>query len=118
MRCTSCWAIDLRDEAAALDEYDRIHRAGGVWPEVIADLRARGYVDMTIWRTGNRLFMIAIQDPPLADPVPAPAVQAVLGRWQELTRGLQQALPGQGSVPQWVEMSCVFDLRDHYSAAR
>jgi L-rhamnose mutarotase len=117
MRRRSCLALDLRDDAAAISEYERIHRPGGVWPEVIADLRARGYTGMTIWRTGNRLFMIADIDTTAVAPATEPRVQQVLDRWQELTSGLQQALPGTGPRPQWTEMACVFDLDDHHGEA-
>lgn len=109
----SCLALDLRDDAAAIAEYERIHKPGGVWPEVIADLRARGYTGMTIWRTGNRLFMIAEVDTRASTPSPDSQAQQVLDRWQELTSGLQQALPGTGPHPQWIEMACVFDLQEH-----
>ena len=109
----SCLAIDLRDDAAAIDEYERIHRPGGVWLEVVADLRARGYADMTIWRTGNRLFMIAEIEHNTAEPSIDSKTQQALDRWQALTSGLQQALPGRGPSPQWIEMACVFDLNEH-----
>ena len=113
MRRRSCLALDLRDDAAAIAEYERIHKPGGVWPEVIADLRARGYAGMTIWRTGNRLFMIAEVDTNASTPNPDSQTQQVLDRWQELTSGLQQALPGTGPHPQWIEMACIFDLQEH-----
>lgn len=108
-----CFAIDLRDEPQAIAEYDRIHAPGGVWPEVLADLRANGYADMSIWRTANRLFMIAEIESVFTPPKHAAPVQAVLDRWRILTEGLQQALPGTGEPPQWIEMNCVFDLREH-----
>lgn len=108
-----CFALDLRDEEVAIDEYERIHRRGAVWPEVLSDLRARGFVGLTIWRTGNRLFMIA-ETIPMADaPVYGDAMQSVLDRWQYLTSSLQQSLRAADSVPEWIEMHCVFDLREY-----
>lgn len=115
MRKRICLALDLRDDAEAIVQYDRLHQPGGVWPEVIADLRARGYAEMTIWRVGNRLFMIAESDK-VPEPATNPETQLVLDRWQALTSSLQQALPGAGPHPQWIEMQCVFDLREHAPA--
>jgi hypothetical protein len=34
-----CLALDLKDDAAAIAEYERMHQPGNVWPEVIADIR-------------------------------------------------------------------------------
>ena len=106
-------ALDLLDDAAAIAEYERLHAPGGVWPEVIADLHASGYRDMTIWRTGNRLFMIAEVDESATAPAYDAATQAVLDRWQRVTSDLQQALPGTGPGPRWMPMDCVFDLAQH-----
>ena len=117
MRKRACFAIDLRNEAEAIVNYDRLHQPGGVWPEVIADLRARGYAEMTIWRAGNRLFMIAEIDP-VPEPATDPKTQLILERWQALTSSLQQALPGAGPQPQWIEMQCVFDLSAHAPGPR
>lgn len=112
MTSIRCYTLDLRDEPQAIAEYERIHRPGGVYAEVIQDLRARGFEDMTIWRTGNRLFMIAHIEPREA-VAPNSADQEVLDRWQSLTQGLQQALAGHGPQPEWIEMQCVFQLREH-----
>lgn len=114
-----CLALDLQEEPQAIANYDRIHRPGSVWPEVIEDLRRRGYAELTIWRTGNRLFMIAEVDAGASPAGPSdvtaedPATQAVLERWRELTSTLQRALPGTGPRPEWIEMGCVFDLGEH-----
>ena len=113
MRRRSCLAIDLRDQPEAIAEYDRIHKPGGVWLEVLTDLRANGYEHMSIWRTGNRLFMIAEIETPTEPPTHGAALQAVLDRWQSLTQGLQQALPGTGDTPRWIEMNCLFNLDEH-----
>ena len=112
-----CFAIDLRDEALAIAEYERMHRPGAVWPEVIADIRAQGYVDITIWRAGNRLFMLT-EGEPVASPAPTDdQTQAILDRWDDVMAGLQQAVTGREEPPRWVAMKCVFDLREHTQEA-
>lgn len=116
MRRRTCLAIDLRDDAEAIAEYDSLHEPGGVWPEVIADLRSNGYEEMTIWRTGNRLFMFAEIETDAA-PTKDLAVQCVVDRWETLTASLQQALPGTGPQPKWIELKCVFDLSLHGPSA-
>ena len=112
-----CFAIDLRDEALAIAEYERMHRPGAVWPEVIADIRAQGYVDITIWRAGNRLFMLTEGGPVASAMAPDDHTQAILDRWDAVMAGLQQALTGHEEPPRWVPMKCIFDLREHTQEA-
>lgn len=113
-----CFAIDLRDEAAAIAEYERMHRAGVIWPEVIADLRAQGYVDVRIWRLGNRLVMLTEREGGESAVKWDRQTQATLDRWDAVMGELQQALPGHQDPPQWVEMTSLFDLREHAGTAR
>ena len=108
-----CFAIDLRDEPLAIAEYERMHRPGAVWPEVIADLRAQGYVDVTIWRAGNRLFMLTDGESVAASVPQDEHTQAILDRWDVVMAGLQQPVIGREDPPRWVAMKCVFDLREH-----
>lgn len=47
-------AFRLRVKPDRLDEYLEIHR--NVWPEMLADLRAAGYRNYSIFADGNELF--------------------------------------------------------------
>ncbi len=47
-------AFRLRVKQDRLDEYVEIHR--NVWPEMLADLRAAGYRNYSIFADGNELF--------------------------------------------------------------
>lgn len=108
-----CFALDLQDDAAAAAEYERLHRPGGVWPTVIEDIRARGFLSMQIWRTGARLFMIA----EVADDFPrgqrSPETQAEVDRWEELVGTYQKLIPGAPEDAKWAPMRCIFDLDEH-----
>jgi L-rhamnose mutarotase len=110
-----CLALDLKDDAAAIAEYERMHQPGNVWPEVIADIRARGYFSMEIWRTGNRLMMIA--EVAADAPKPAPSTDAVNARWEDEMCRFQQALPHAQEGDKWVPMRLIFDLALHVEEA-
>jgi L-rhamnose mutarotase len=110
-----CLALDLKDDAAAIAEYERMHQPGNVWPEVIADIRARGYVSMEIWRTSNRLMMIA--EVAADAPRPAPSTDAVNARWEEEMWRFQQALTHAQYGDKWVPMRLIFDLSLHVEEA-
>lgn len=107
-----CLTLDLRDDPAAIAEYDRYHR--DVWPEVLAHLRQSGIDDMTIWRRGNRLTML-IETAPSFDlarlavgPDSAPRVQ----EWERLMGTFQRRLADSIGNGLWQPMDEVFNLRE------
>lgn len=103
-------ALDLRNDPDVLAQYDAYHRA--VWPEVKAALRAIGIVNMQIFRTGNRLFMI-YDAPDNFEPARDFASYTRVARareWDELMRTFQQPVPGAVEGVWWTSMDLVFDL--------
>jgi L-rhamnose mutarotase len=108
-----CLALDLRDDPAVFEEYDRHHR--DVWPEVLAHLRGSGVVDMTIWRRRDRLVMLIETEPGflIEDLAVGEEAPARVREWEALMGSLQRALPGAPSAqPVWQGMDEVFHLRD------
>ncbi|HVZ18525.1 MAG TPA: L-rhamnose mutarotase, partial [Terriglobales bacterium] len=53
------FAVDLVNDAALIAAYEARHAPGAVWPQVIRDIRDKGFLDMEIWRIGDRMVMIA-----------------------------------------------------------
>jgi L-rhamnose mutarotase len=105
-----CLALDLRDDPELIDAYERHHER--VWPEITASIRAAGIVDMEIYRTGNRLFMVmevadgfTFEAKAAADRSD-PRVQA----WETLMSTFQQALPWAAPGEKWVRMARIFKL--------
>ena len=107
------YAVDLVDDERCAAEYERIHRPGAIDHAVIADMRAHGYVNLTIWRSGSRLFMLAETVPVDTQPEPCPEAREILEKWEALTSQLQQALPGHESTSRWIELKQIFDLAEH-----
>lgn len=104
-----CFALDLVDDAALIAEYEARHAPGAVWPAVVEHLHAQGFEAMEIWRTGNRMTMIAevAEDYPRA--VPEPPANA---EWEKLMWRFQQPLPHAGAGEKWIPMQCIFRLED------
>lgn len=107
---TLCFALDLVDQPELIAEYEGYHEPGNVWPEVLRDIRNQGVRRMHIWRTGNRLFMIAdVEDD---HPRTRPAEPKV-SDWEALMWKFQKALPHAQPGDKWVPMHKIFDLEDH-----
>ena len=96
-----CFALDLADRPELVDEYESYHEPGGVWPEVLRHIRAQGVRSMEIWRTGNRLVMVAEVEDDFPRDTPA---EPEVAEWEELMWKFQQPLPNAMPGEKWVPM--------------
>jgi L-rhamnose mutarotase len=106
------FALDLKDDAALIAEYERWHRPEYIWPEVLAGLSTAGVTELEIFRCGNRLMMVmdALQDFRPADQAgPAGGRSA---QWEELMWRFQQSLPFAEPGQKWVPMHRIFALTE------
>ena len=103
-------AVDLKDDAAAIETYKEHHRR--VWPEVLASLRQVGVHDMEIYLLGRRLVMVVETEGPdfrgyfAAHRVSHPRVT----EWEALMRSLQEPAPGTPPGDWWARMEPIFSL--------
>jgi L-rhamnose mutarotase len=103
-------ALDLKDDAALIAEYERYHQR---IPDAIeASIRAAGITGLEIYRIGNRLFMVLEADDTFSFEQKAaldaqnPDVQA----WEALMWRFQQALPQAKEGEKWLLMERIFEL--------
>ena len=107
-----CLALDLKDKPGLIAEYEAYHRS--VWPEIIKSIKDAGIIQMEIFRTGNRLFMImeANEDFSFEKKTKADESNAKVEQWEDLMWKYQQALPGSKPGEKWVLMERIFSLQD------
>lgn len=104
-----CFALDLGSDPELIAEYERLHEPGEVWPMVIEHIRASGITDMQIWRTGDRLFMIAETTDDYPRPIETPPE---VRHWEELMWRFQRPLPHAAPGEKWISMKRIFDLEE------
>jgi L-rhamnose mutarotase len=108
------YALDLHDDPALIDEYERWHQADRVWPDILQSLRAAGIEEAEILRTGNRLVLVldvsAEFDP--AAKAAADAADARVQAWETLMWKYQKALPWARHGEKWLPMRRIFSLTD------
>lgn len=107
-----CLALDLKDDAAAIKEYERLHLPQNERRHITASIRNAGITGMEIYRTGNRLFMI-METLDSFDPAKKQAMdladQEVVD-WETLVGSYQQALPWAEKGEKWMLMKKIYSL--------
>ncbi len=105
-----CLALDLKDNPELIATYEEYHKA--VWPEILESIRASGIIDLSIYRTGNRLMMImeVADNFSFADKAKADNENPKVQEWETLMWQYQQALPFAQPGEKWVLMDQIFKL--------
>lgn len=105
-----CLALDLKDDPALIAEYEQYHER--VWPEITKSIRDAGILDMEIYRTGNRLFMImeTADKFRFEEKAAADAANPKVQEWETLMWKYQQGLPGSKPGEKWKIMENIFLL--------
>ena len=102
---------ELKDDSAAIAQYEHYHRSQNLWPEINLAAQHAGLERITIHRFGNRLAMIQEfkkgSDKRRIDSLYA-AYSPRLKEWSALMANLQQAPPGAPSGQTWVEMQPIY----------
>ncbi len=105
-----CQALDLIDDTAKIQSYIAHHQR--IWPEIAANIRASGIVDMQIWRLETRLFMIMEVSPDYSPEQAAvlAAAEPKVQEWEDLMWQFQVGTPWTPKGEKWLPMEKIFDL--------
>lgn len=104
------FVLDLENDPELIATYEARHAPGSVWPDVVRDIRQRGYREMEIWRVGNRLVMLAEVSPEGLRPS-EPDLEPVVARWEAEMDAYQRPIAPDG--PKWLPMTRIFALDEH-----
>jgi len=105
-----CLALDLKNDAALIAEYEAHHRK--VWPEIMASIKEAGIEQMELYRTGNRLVMIMEVNDNFSfeKKAKADAANEKVQQWEKLMWKYQQALPTARVGEKWILMEKIFEI--------
>jgi L-rhamnose mutarotase len=105
-----CLALDLKEDEKMIIRYDDYHK--NVWPEIKDSLKDSGILDMEIYRTGNRLFMILKVSAEFSFDKKAALDQAnsKVQEWETLMSQFQKPLAWSKPGEKWLLMERVFKL--------
>jgi L-rhamnose mutarotase len=107
-----CLALDLIDDPLLIAEYQYWHKVENGWPEVKKSILDSGIIDMQIYQTGNRLFMIMETDDSFCFQRKAEmdAANPKVQEWEQLMWGFQQRLPWAKPGEKWMLMDKIYEL--------
>jgi L-rhamnose mutarotase len=107
-----CLALDLIDDEKLIGEYEAYHKK--VWPEIKKSIIDAGIIDMEIYRTGNRLFMIMETNSQFSFQQKAAMDEGneKVQEWEQLMWRYQRALPWASPGEKWILMENIFRLHD------
>ncbi|MER2494372.1 L-rhamnose mutarotase [Catenovulum sediminis] len=109
-----CLALDLVNDEHLIKEYIDYHKPENAWPEITQNIRDKGILDMEIYQTGDRLFMI-MEVGEEFDPdnfKPSAQAQEKDRAWEQLMWKYQKALPWAKPGEKWVAMNKIYDLKN------
>ena len=107
-----CFSCDLKDDPKLIEEYKSHHAQGKVWPEITQSIKDSGIVDMEIYMTGNRMFMVMEVDENFDFNKKAHSDKAnpKVQEWEKLMWNYQQEIPSAKEGEKWVRMEKIFKL--------
>jgi D-threo-aldose 1-dehydrogenase len=105
-------ALDLVDNDDLIAEYEKWHRKENQWPEIQKSILDAGILDMQIYRTGNRLFMIIETDESFSFDRKSimDKLNVKVQEWEKLMWKYQKQLPWAKGDEKWILMNLVYQL--------
>jgi L-rhamnose mutarotase len=112
MKIRYCLALDLKNDIDLIKEYERFHKPEHTWPEITESIQKSGIIDMEIYRTGNRLFMIMEVDETFdfSQKAEMDSANPKVQEWESLMWKFQQPLPWAKEGEKWINMARIFKL--------
>ena len=103
-------ALDLKDDPALIKEYENYHE--NVWPEIKQSIKNADIINMEIYRTANRLFMImeTTDNFSFERKAQMDTSNDKVQEWEKLMWKFQQPLSWAKEGEKWVLMDKIFSL--------
>ena len=104
-------ALDLHDDEKRIAEYEAYHK--NVSKEIIESITSSGIINMRLYRTGNRLFMIidANDNFSFEEKSKMDETNPFVEVWETLMGSYQKKLPWSNHDEKWVLMNEIFNLQ-------
>ena len=109
-----CKTLTLKDDPQLIEDYKKVHARGACWPEITRGMIDVGILDMEIYITGTRLFMI-MDTLPDFDHDKAMAELATKPRqseWEGYVSRFQETSSEASADEKWQVVERIFKLQE------
>lgn len=102
--------LDLIDDEESIQEYEQHHAKGAAWPEVTQHDIDAGILNIEIFRTGNRMFMLleTVDEFDFEVKAKFDATNPKIAEWEAFMWKYQQSIPWAKPEEKWVLMNRIF----------
>ncbi|MDR0793090.1 MAG: L-rhamnose mutarotase [Chitinophagaceae bacterium] len=103
-------ALDLKDDAQLIREYEACHK--NIWQDIEKSIRNSGIENLEIYRVGNRLMMLMETNDSFSfeAKAKADAENPKVQEWETWMWKFQQALPWAKEGEKWMLMERIYEL--------
>ena len=105
-------ALDLKEDPQLIEAYKKCHASENFRPEITESIKTSGILEMEIYLTGNRLFMImeVDKDFDFAVKEKMDAENPKVQDWESFVAIFQKRLPWAKEGEKWVQMENIYKL--------
>jgi L-rhamnose mutarotase len=107
-----CKTLELKNDSELMEEYRKVHSPQEFWTEITKGMREVGIVDMEIYLSGTRLFMImdTIADFDHDKAMNELATKPRQAEWEAFVSRFQKTSPDATAGEKWKLMERIFKL--------
>ena len=107
-----CKVLSLKADAQLIEDYKKVHSPGAAWPEITQGMREVGIIDMEIYISGTRLFMImdTVADFDHDKAMTALAQKPRQSEWEANVSRFQQASSEATADEKWQLMDRIYKM--------
>ncbi len=107
-----CKTLSLKEDDQLIEDYKKVHAPGAAWPEITRGMRDVGIIDMEIYISGTRLFMImdTVADFDHDQAMTELATKPRQSEWEAYVSRFQQTSSEATADEKWQLMERIFKL--------
>ena len=108
-----CKVLDLNDDPELIAEYIQVHSPGHTWPEIAQGMKEVGILDMEIYISGNKLFMIMDtvagfdHDNAMAELASKPRQK----EWEKFVARFQKTSEDASAEEKWTSVKRIYKMK-------
>jgi L-rhamnose mutarotase len=107
-----CKTLSLKDDTQLIEDYKKVHAPGAAWPEITQGMKDVGIIDMEIYISGTRLFMImdTVVNFDHEKAMAELATKPRQGEWEAYVSRFQQTSAEATADEKWQLMERIYKL--------